>query len=156
MNQISKIITLVFGLLYFPQITQAQITSEQLNGMWQAETLEIGSGYRELYYFYLDGKFSYHPSEYDGLKRIIAIKGTYELAGNELILTTTSTEERVGGNLSRDPFIPTNDSWAIDGGKIIEVELEPVKHHLTIGSCENADYAEPCILIDNRPFYRLD
>jgi hypothetical protein len=144
------------SLICINQNTQAQITKKQLNGTWQAESPDIGSGYGELYKFYLDGGFSYSPYQYDGLKRIISIKGTYEIKGKELLLTTTSTEEIVGGNLTRDPFITTNDSWAIKGGKLVEVKLNPVDHYLTIELNRDTTHSEPSILIDNRPFYRLN
>lgn len=150
------ILIYILSLICINQNTQAQITKKQLNGTWQAESPDIGSGYGELYKFYLDGKFSYSPSENDGLKRIISIKGTYEIKGKELLLTTTSTEEKVGGNLTRVPFITTNDSWAIKEAKLVEVKLNPVVHYLTIELNRDTIHSEPSILIDNRPFYRLN
>jgi hypothetical protein len=156
MKKVSLILISLLLLSSFSQIAEGQITKDFLNGMWQGDRPDIGSGYGELYYFYMDGSFSYHPSEMDGLKRIHAIKGLYELNGEELILTTTSLEESKGGNVERVPFIPANDSWIIDYDEVIEVELEPKEHFLTIKIHEDEFSNKPSILIDNRPFYRLN
>jgi hypothetical protein len=132
------------------------ISNSELIGIWQADNNDEGSGWSDVYRFFNDGKFIFNPSQYDGLKRIIAINGTYRIKDNILYLNITSTTEMFGGNIVRSTLTTLSDSLEISGGRINEVkypdreeELIEIQDYLVI------EIKKTFIVLDNRRYFKM-
>ena len=104
------------------------LNAQTVVGIWQEGTPDVSAAYHNTYRFLKDGSFSFNPSEYEGLKRILSIDGKYKLENNKLILTITGTHELIGGTLKRSTFSGLSTHlWSIESGAICEGERQNLK-----------------------------
>ncbi|WP_151088176.1 lipocalin-like domain-containing protein [Hymenobacter baengnokdamensis] len=117
---------LVFTVFWL--ILASQAFSQNIVGFWQASDTTISSNYQQHYVFSADKKFTYTPSGYDGLQRVLKIGGHYKLLGNTLYLTPEYTTELKGGVLERSHITTLNDSWSIASGQAKTYKIvEPIR-----------------------------
>ena len=70
-----------------------------------------------------NNRFIFHLSQYDGLKRIISIKGAYKINSSNIIFLPDTLCEVIQGQLVRDPENTLSDSWTIRSGKTISSKI---------------------------------
>lgn len=126
-----------FSLLLFVIST---INSQNIEGVWQINTPVVGSTLDQCYQFNENEEFNYHPSGYDGLSRITAIGGKYQIKKDTMYFIVKCVEESIGGTIERSTITTLNDSWAI-----ISDDYE-IKRRFFLGS---EVWAVPFKMIDN-------
>jgi hypothetical protein len=147
---------LLIILLILPIFNYCQIIKKNdLTGIWQFKNKEIGSGFTDTYQFFRNDTFIFNTSQFDGLQRVVSIKGKYEIKGDSLLLKLESTKERVGGSIVRSEINTLSDSWEIQDYKMVERKL-PVteKQNIVLEKCNNNEKA--CLLFDKRIYYKVD
>ena len=149
---------LIYIFFLFSCSTSSQSNGQDLIGVWQKDSKEIG-GDSELdrYHFFGDGGFIYYFNGYDGANRTLAIKGTYENKSNgDLIFKVTSFVEVQGGLFSKLSTSGEHNGWAIvDHGEIREVKQQQ-EVISSYQKCEKGDPKVLCIIIDDDKFYKID
>lgn len=143
-------------LLLNATITYCQAISQKiLIGAWQEKTNEISSTYLGTYQFFPDGKFKYNTNGYDGLQRVLSIKGSYKLDEDTLFLKVESTVEEIGGIIQRSEINTLNDSWEIDNAKVKEVK-QPENNYqrIIIETCGDQNNNK-CLILDKRKYYKI-
>lgn len=133
-----------------------QLDEKNIIGVWQAKSDEMTSGWLDTYQFFANGEFTFNPSQYDGLKRIISIKGKYRIIGDSLFFLVQYTKEATGGDIVRSETSTLSDSWALEGVKIIEIKhenKEEQKAAIELG--QPSANGNSCILIDKRKYYKM-
>lgn len=75
------------------------ITKNELVGVWQYYTAQIGSGLGESIQFFSDGRFVYSYNPADDTRIIVKLEGTYRLDTKRLFLTIKSRIQRLGGKI---------------------------------------------------------
>lgn len=146
-------------IILIPSVIFAQkddFTRNDLIGLWQINTPQIGSSLLEHFRFYKDGKFIYDYNTSDDTRNIINIDGKYRLEGKKLFLTITSLEKRVGGRIiaggvGTDDYLFVYDNDSVK--RIVEKspqELDPlfIMKVNKIGNKIN-------IFINNRHYYKI-
>ena len=135
-------------------ISRDTITKDELIGIWQLGNDSEGDAWPEVYRFFSDGKFIFNLSQYDGLKRILAINGRYRIIKNTIYLNVKSTTEIIGGNI-----VPTNLSsydWRIDGGKIKDI-MQPKTEEQVIDIKQGQSESKfRCFLFNSQKYYKMD
>ena len=133
------------------------ITQEELVGIWQVNSDEIASGWLDSYRFFDNKEFIFSPNQFDGLRRIISINGTYRIVNNKLYIKVASTDEVEGGHIERSHLTTLSDTWEIDGGVIKKV-IQPERDEevIEIKRCNNEISKKICILLDGRKYYKLE
>lgn len=149
-----KHIIIVFSLISLHISLLAQVSSKNILGVWQYESSEIGSAWLDTYQFYSDGTFIFNLSQYDEIKRIIAIKGHYRLVNDSIYFKIEYATELSGGRIIRDNLTKIHGSWALHGSSIQKDILQPVakEEYASIKFCKEVN----CMLIDGRKFYRVN
>lgn len=153
-----SVIFILFSLsLYGQNCLQEDIHKpSELIGIWQADNNEDGSAWPDVYRFFDNKKFIFNPNQYDGLKRIFAINGTYRIVENKLYLKVISTTEIEGGHIVRSTITTLSDSWEIVGGKEKEVkQRNKDEEFIEIQQCNNDISKESCIILDGRKYYKM-
>lgn len=144
----------IYILLIFAFLT-SEIKSQNIVGLWQEGTPEISAAYHNTYNFLQDGTFSFNPSEYDGLKRILSIDGQYKLENDKLLLTITGTHELIGGTIERNTFSGTSTHlWSIEGGSIKKI-IFPKQQKEIIDFEIKKEGENILIILDSYKFYKL-
>jgi hypothetical protein len=134
----------------------AQSCKDDILGVWQYESKEIGSAWLDTYQFFSDGTFIFNLSQYDEIKRIIAIKGHYRLTKEAICFKVEYTTELVGGHIVRDNLTSIHGSWALSGNFIKkEIKQPDTKDEYAPISFLKESTGSDCILIDGRKFYRI-
>ena len=143
-----QIIVLVLVLF----CTTLQGYSQTIFGTWQIGNNKVGEGLMESYVFKVDNTFEYLTDSDDGLRRVIALGGTYTYtAPNKLTLVVNYTRELVGGTIERNSVTKGNDSWTIEGGVVQKHPLaKPYTHQLAV----NFNTGGALAIEDNR-FFRV-
>ena len=143
------ILLLLSSLPVFSQKT-GNFKTENLIGTWQAESNEISSTYLDTYVF-SKNEFTFKPTGYNGLNRIVEIKGSYKLIENKIIFHVNFITEIIGGKIERSMITTLSDSWAIDGGKLVTKKTKSDAQTAILESCE-----PECLIIDKRKFYKIN
>lgn len=132
-----------------------QSSKEELIGIWQAGSDKESSAWLDNYQFFLDGKFIFNFNQYDGSKRIISIKGKYELHNDTLILIIEYSVEAMGGYIVRGSSA-WEDEWVLQDAKIKEIKYDSPKKEITfIEKCNDHISTFPCIMIEKRKYYKM-
>ena len=152
-----RIFIIIILLISFNSICQTSVNTENKNiiGIWQAETNEVSSGYLDTYRFYENNKFAFEPSQYDGLKRIVQIAGTYKIDNAKIVFYVHSIKELVGNKIERSMITTLSDSWAIDGGKLVTKKIKSSPQDATFEFCKSNEDNQNCLIIDGRLFYKI-
>lgn len=124
-------------------------------GVWQNKSQIIGAGWLDRYQFYPNGSFIFRLSEYDGAKRLIALKGHYRINKDTLFFKIETTVEKIGGSIIRDPENTLHGSWTIAKCKILEIKQTGIDESYAILSSCKKNSKLPCILIDGDEYYRI-
>jgi len=143
-------------LLFLNTNLFAQLNVNDITGVWQYESCEIGSAWLDTYHFFSNGEFVFNLSQYDEIKRIIAIKGHYRLIKDSIYFKIEYTTELFGGYIVRDNLTKIHGSWALSGNPIQKdiKQSEIREEYATLKFCKEK-IGVPCILIDGRKFYRI-
>lgn len=149
---------LLFNLIVFNISCVAQrVDNSLLTGIWQVKSHEIGSAYLDNYQFFKTGEFKFNVNQYNELKRIISIKGSYSIKDDTIYFKATSLVELTGGDrLIRSKTSSLNDSWSLVGNLskketiLKKSEIMPA----LIKLCESVDGYQ-CILIEGNRFYKI-
>lgn len=145
------LILIVF--LQTSNFTFSQNSTKNIIGLWQENDSVVTSMYRDTYRFELNGKFVFNPNEYDGLNRIISIKGTYKIKKDKLILLPSHMKELIGGYPIRSEITTLSDTWEIQCAKIKTIKLK--KRVTQIANLKISQNASS-ILIDNRTYFKVE
>lgn len=125
--------------------------AQTIFGTWQVASKKTGEGLMENYVFNVDNTFEYRTDSDDGLRRVIALGGTYTFAKDVLKLEITYTRELVGGTIERSRVTTGNDTWAIEGGTVQKKPLaKPVSQ--TLAAHLNS---QTVLGIEENQFYRV-
>ena len=124
---------------------------KKIIGNWQAESGTITSMYHDTYQFFNGGGFTFKPDAYNGLNRIISIRGTYKIKGDTLILEPKYTEEIVGGFPIRSESTLLSDTWEIVQGKTKIIPCKTTKQMAVIKFNSDSKF----ITLDSRKFYKI-
>lgn len=151
-----RIFIIIVLLISFNSICQTSVNNKNIIGIWQAETNEVSSGYLDTYRFYKNNKFAFEPSQYDGLKRIVQIAGTYKIHNSKIVFYVHSITELVGNKIERSMITTLSDSWAIDGGKIVTKKIKSSPQEAKFEFCESIEDNKNCLKIDGRLFYEIE
>jgi len=137
-------------------VYKSEISQKDLIGIWQGDNDIDGSAWQDVYRFFGNGYLVFNPSQYDGLKRILAIHGHYRVLDNTLHLKVDSTSEVVGGYLVRSRILTKSDGWEIEGG-----ELKVIKHpdieeeEIELQQERSISSKYRCITIDGRKYFKM-
>ena len=152
-----KICLIIMVFVSINSISQ-NVTKNNFNnivGVWQLQSKEVSSGLLDSYKFYLDNKFEFYPSEYNGLKRIIKITGTYKIEDNKIAFNVNSITELVGDKIERGLTTTLSDSWTITDGNLVTRKIKSEKQIATFEFCKTDKSDEDCFLIDGRIYYKI-
>jgi hypothetical protein len=121
-----KVLLIVIGIIAcLSGNSQNKNIQDDIIGIWQLSTPEIGSGYLDNYQFFPDGKYVFNINEYDELKHIVAIKGRYIVSKDSLTIEPISLITCSGNKLDRSSSTSMHDSWSLSGTRIkSEIFLE--------------------------------
>jgi uncharacterized protein YxjI len=144
---------ILFMYLITSTIVVLSQTKNKLIGKWQAESLEITSMYHDSYQFFSDGRFIFKPDEYDGLRRIISINGTYKIKRDTLFLTPEFTKEVTGGYPIRSESTTLSDTWEIIQG---QTKTFPCKKRLRQSAIIEINPDNKSFTLDERKFFKVD
>ena len=151
-----RIFIITVLLISFNSICQTSVNNKNIIGIWQAETNEVSSNYHDTYRFYKNNKFAFEPSQYDGLKRIVQIAGTYKIHDAKIVFYVHSIQELVGNKIERSMITTLSDSWAIDGGKLVTKKIKSLPQEAKFEFCESIEDNKNCLKIDGRLFYEIE
>jgi len=143
-----KVIVVLLLLLYITLPSYSQ----SLIGTWQIGTKQTGEGTLDCYVFKSDNSFEYVVNSDEGLRRIIAIGGTYSYKKGYLELRVKYTKEIVGGAIGRSHITTGNDSWSIEGGIVRKMPVKKlIIQHL------NIEFINPKTIVvdDDNKFYKI-
>jgi len=149
---------LLFSLIVFNTSCVGQsVDNSLLIGIWQAESHEIGSAYLDNYQFFKTGEFKFNVNQYNELKRIVSIKGSYSVKDDTIYFKAIAIIEKTGGDkLIRSKTSSLNNSWSLIGNfsnreiALKESEIIPVPIKL----CESVNGYQ-CLLIEGERFYKI-
>ena len=154
-----RTIILIFLLLLFFLPLKAQTNFKILNntiaGIWQAESNEESAAWLESYTFTEKFRFIFRTSQYDGLRRIIGITGSYRIDKDLIYFKADSIIETYRGHLERSKTETLNDSWSFENDSIRTVKIKSDEESASIEICEKNKTNTPCIMIDKRIYYRM-
>ena len=125
--------------------------AQTIFGVWQVASKHTGEGLMENYVFNVDNTFEYRTDSDDGLRRVIALGGTYTFAKDVLKLEITYTREVVGGTIERSRVTSGNDFWAIEGGTVQKKALAKSVSQ-TLAAHLNT---QTVLAIEENQFYRV-
>jgi len=111
-----------FALLFVVNISLAQVASRKLTGVWQINTSQLADAWLNTYRFFNDGTFKYSFNQYDDTGRILAVKGTYKMKKDTLILIVKTRTERIGGNIVQGGQGSQQNELVLDGSHTVEVK----------------------------------
>jgi len=148
---------IIILLVSFNSFCQTSVNNENKNiiGIWQAESNEVSSGYHDTYRFYKNNKFNFEPTQYDGLKRIIKITGTYKIVNTKIVFYLNSITELIGDKIERSTITTLSDSWAIEGGRLVTRKIKSRSQEATFEFCKSIENEKECLKIDDRLFYKI-
>jgi len=110
-------IVLMLCIILF-SVTSTQ-TKENIVGTWQYENNHIADGFNHIYRFYSNGKFIFRFSSMSDFgKRIIGVRGNYDLNDEYIIFNIECTEERVGGEIVPGDGTVDNVGWILAKSEI--------------------------------------
>lgn len=135
----------LFMLLMLAQMGTAQIP----NGFWQEKTQNVSDAYLGGYRF-TNSEFEYSINGYDGLNPISAFGGKYVVQNGKIIFTVTYMKKIIGGQLCRSETSTLNDSWAIEGGKVMSLKLDKA-----VKAVAKINIFTDYIQIDNQKYFRI-
>ena len=152
-----KVLLIIIGIIaYLSGNSQNNNMQDDIIGIWQLSTPEIGSGYLDNYQFFPDGKFVFNINEYDELKHIVAIKGRYIVSTDSITIEPISLITYSGNKLDRSSSTSMHDSWSLCGSRIkneIFLENQPT---FTVKLVLIKKQAGPnSILIDGREYFMI-
>ena len=114
-----KVLLIVIGIIAcLSGNSQNNNVQDDIIGIWQLSTPEIGSGYLDNYQFFPDGKYVFNINEYDELKHIVSIKGRYIVSKDSLTIEPISLITCSGNKLDRSSSTSMHDSWSLSGTRI--------------------------------------
>jgi hypothetical protein len=90
---------MLFSITYAQKSDSTYLSKQDLIGIWQINSSQIGSSLSECFRFYNDGNFIYQYNPSDDTRNIIKLKGRYRMDKRRLFLIITSRIERIGGNI---------------------------------------------------------
>ncbi len=130
---------------------------DDISGVWQLNSPEIGSGYLDNYQFFKNGEFKFNLNQYDELKTIVAIKGKYSISKDSIFFKAQTIEEHTGKDrLVRSRTTSLHDSWSLIGDyKISEITLkqqETISATLEFGKNSKGQIS---ILIDGTEYFQI-
>lgn len=132
------------------------VRGQELVGVWQKDSREMGSAQLDCYHLFLDGSFIFYFDGYDGANRTLAIRGVYQVRKSGTIqFRATSYVQILGGSYSKGDGSEHNGWSIVDHKGIIEVEQGPKEFDATLEQCPESDAKYPCIILDNDKFYRI-
>ncbi len=146
-----------FFLYINTSIIAQTVKLEQLYGRWQNKSSSVSAGSLDTYRFYSDGRFIFDLSEYDGSKRIIAIKGHYRLSCDTIFFKVEYTTELLDGEVVRDIENTEHGSWSIQGKvKVVDIKQpQSCESFAIIKICmDKSDVS--CILLDRDKYFRIN
>ena len=133
--------TFSLALLFVVNILSAQVTNHKLTGVWQVNTSQLADAWLNTYRFFNDGTFKYSFNQYDDTGRILAVKGTYKMKNDTLVLIVKTRTERVGGDIVQGGQGSQQNELVLDGSRNVEVKqtdhtpiIIPVKFALKKGT----------------------
>lgn len=105
------------------------ISKKDLVGVWQRNTRRVGNGLEQNIEFFNNGAFIINlGNETDDARALIALKGKYRLAKNELYITILSKKMVEGGHIDTDDPGISSSIFSITGGNIKDIaEANPVE-----------------------------
>ena len=131
------------------------IMQKDLIGIWQLGNDIEGDAWPVVYRFFNDGKFIFNLSQYDGLKRILAIKGQYRIIRNTLYLSVKTTIEIIGGKI-----VPTNLSaydWSISSGEIKEINQPKTEEQIIEIKQDRSEKSKfRCLKFNEQKYFKMD
>jgi len=146
-----------FFLVFASCYSQTKMKDADIIGVWQLGSFEISSGYLDNYQFFKNGEFRFNLNQYDELKLIISIKGTYSISHDSISFKPYSLIKITGGDqLIRNPTCTLHDSWSLDG-KISTIEIKLNRQEISLASLiigKPKDW-HANILIDGRQFFKI-
>lgn len=116
-----KIIFAAFLLFVSFGLTNAQIQSDSLVGVWQDSRL-VASGWSNTFLFFNDGKFKFFYNQMDCAKRETSYSGKWKVKDDELRLTIIKKNIIEGGKLELSSGSCASDSMIVGGiGKTVKL-----------------------------------
>jgi len=146
-----KNVTILFCWIFSSCFSYCQIRNCSLIGVWQADQSEVTSMYLDTYKFTQSGAFSFKPNEYNGLNRIIEIKGKFFIKVDTLVFEPQFTKEMTGGYFIRSETTTLSDTWEIIGAKVKIFKCKKTKQVAILKKFQDCD----SIFIDGRVFYKI-
>ena len=152
------LIFLVFILFASNCVSQDRNYKTDIIGVWQLGSSEISSAYLDNYSFFPHGEFIFNVNEYDELKQVVAIKGTYTVYPDSINFKPNSiiTHDQVK-TLERSMFTSVHDSWSIDWKTYNkETILENPEEFSATLEFKKTDDNKVYILIDGNKYYMIN
>ena len=156
-NKISSLVLVTFFILGLQECysQNTKISKEQLIGVWQEKTEKIGTSLLDNYQFFPTGEFIFNITGYDEINRIVSIKGKYSLSNDTLYFKVESTDEIVGGEITRNNLTSIHNSWSFTNYKHIIVQQNGTFEQIAIIELCDTSLKSMCIYIDNNKFYKI-
>lgn len=154
-----KKVSILLLLMYVSVSVFCQVNKLDLSGKWQSETPVVSSALLDHYVFDGDNNtFEFRTNEYNGLNRVIAIGGDFEIKTDSLLYTITYTLEYVGGFPIRSMTTTFSDSWELIEGELKRNEF--VENTIIEKAILKKKFDKECgveyLLIDDKVFYKID
>lgn len=150
-----RIFIIIVLLISLNSLCQTSVNNKNIIGIWQAETNEVSSANLDTYKFYKNNKFVFEPSQYDGLKRIVKIAGTYKIHNAKIVFYVNSLTELIGNKIERSMITTQSDSWAIEGGKLVTKKIKSLPQEAKLEFLGSIEGNKNCLKIDARLFYKI-
>lgn len=148
--------TSIISIIFFTLINIVKAQESNINwliGRWQIDQAELTSMNFDMYNFHKDGTFVFAPNAYNGLNRIIEVRGIYLLQGDTILLTPKFTKEVFGGYLVRSEITTLSDTWEIIEGKIKQVRCKKI---ITQKAFIHYNPNEKALQLDNYKYYKIE
>ena len=149
-----KLLVIIVGIIACSSGKSQSIN--EIVGIWQLSSPEIGSAYLDTYQFFPNGLFVFHVNEYDELKQIVSIKGKYVVYQDSIKLAPISMVTYNGSKLDRSKSTSVHDSWSLSGNLIKnEIFLEEQPTFIAKLVFHKQQDGKLSILIDGLEYYLL-
>lgn len=131
--------------------------TNRIIGVWQADNNLVSSAWNEAYQFFQNGDFIFNTSQYDGLQRIVKIKGKYRVYNDTLFFHVEALVEQKGGNIIRSKYTTLNDSWSIENSQLDEIRIESGIDEVAYIEWPDIHLSDTIfIYIDMRKYYKMN
>ncbi len=136
-------------------------TKQQLIGVWQEGSANVGDALKKNIQFFADGHFVINYSQYNEISPVRSLGGSYKVKSDGLYLNAEYRKEIVGGRYEPGNPGVESEEFIITGGKLEIIKQKPLSDSLlepfSVSRCKpgKADPKHLCMFLNNSYYYKL-